>query len=142
MPTTVSSARAVASVMGLPLRTPADGPAPEMLGGARALLHLEPRPRPCDAVWPLRALACGTPTVAPATSGLAPLFDERVAGVSVAGALASGDRSEDLAAAVAGLPPRSDLGAARRALVLGRHNRRAMAARYREIYSELVHGRR
>lgn len=141
-------AREVARRVGLPLRTPAEGESPELLAHARALLHLDPHPTPCAAVWPLRALACGTPTVALAGGGLEALYEERVGEpIAVAGTLVPGAGTkaltiEALASAVESLPSRAELLPLRRRRALGLHNRRAMAARYREIYSELVHGRR
>jgi len=126
-------ARRIASALGLPLRTGADGDAVALLQQARALLHLAPRRSPFDLVWPLRALACGTPILGWSGIGLEPLAPE-----PLLGALAPRNDVDTLIARAATLPDRHSASPARRALALARHGARAMVGRYREIYRELT----
>jgi hypothetical protein len=127
-----ATAHAIASALGLPLANNGDA---AILQHARALLHLAPMRSPFDAVWPLRALACGTPILGWSGMGLESLAPE-----PLLGALAPRHDVDALIARAAALPDRRSAAAARRALALARHGARAMVGRYREIYRELTSG--
>jgi hypothetical protein len=122
-----------ASALGSPLRALDEGDPAALLQGAIALLHLSEAPSPCGAVWPLRALACGTPVIAFRGGGL----DDVVDHPSLGALLPPGDAGA-LAAAIERCPARARAGEVRRQWVLARHGRRAVAARWREIYAALL----
>lgn len=128
-----SEAAAVAQAAGLPLRTGPAGEADDLLRHAHALLHLERSPAPAGPLWPLRALACGTPVAGWQGAGLEPLLDP-----PETGALAPAGDAPALAAALRALPDRRTATPARRERILGLYGRRAMVARYREIYRSLA----
>lgn len=128
-----AEAREVAAGVDLPLRTLGDGDVVELLQEARALLHLAPRATPFGAVWPLRALACGTPVLGWEGAGLEALAPE-----PLLGALAPRHDVRTLIARARALPPRAEDAVARRELCLARHGARAMVGRYREVYRELA----
>lgn len=128
------AAAAVAGALDLPLRTiDGNGDVVPLLQHARAFLHFAPCRSPFDAVWPLRALACGTPVIGWSDCGLDSLAPE-----PILGALAPRGDVAALVAAARALPPRAHGAAARRELCLGRHGSRAMVGRYREVYRELT----
>lgn len=126
-----SEAETVARAAGLPLRT--SGKIEELLPQACALLHLERSPAPAGPLWPLRALACGTPVAGWQGAGLERLLDP-----PELGALAAAGDAPGLAAALRALPDRREATPARRERILGLYGRRAMVARYREIYRSLA----
>jgi hypothetical protein len=130
------AAAAVAAALGLPLYAVGEGNPAALLRDARVLLHLAEAPGPCAAVWPLRALACGTPVAAWRGSALADLQSQPVLGALAA----SGDHA-GLAAQILALPSRAMASDARRRWVVARHGRRAVVARCREIYAALVEDR-
>lgn len=126
-------AEEVARRLGAPLLGPGDGELLPLLQTARAVLCLAAEPSPVGPVGALRAVACGT-AVAGWEGG--PL--RSLAGTP--GLLASapvGD-VEALAQAVRALQPRAEAAPVRRRTALARYGRRAMVARYRELYRELV----
>ena len=123
----------IAGFLGLPLRNWWRGDAVSPLQNARALLHLERNPTPTGLVWPLRALACGTPVAGWRGAGLEDVLDR-----PELGALAAPGDVAGLVHALRGLPDRSTAVPLRRQHVLGRYGRRAMIARYREMYRALT----
>lgn len=134
-----------AAALDLPLRTFGDDEVEPLLQHAVALLHLDPRPAPWGAVWPLRALACGTPVAGWAGCGLEGLAAGPVLGVLAPpgdmGALIAALRTlcpRPIAAAAGGRQRRQVRQSQRRQVCLGRHGLRAMVARYCEIYRELT----
>ena len=105
----------------------------DLLPHAKALLHLSLQPSPCCSVWPLRALACGTPVAAWESSGLSPLIDSPGLGL-----ISPDGQWEDLADGINGLPPRASAAPLRRQAVLSGYGRRPLAARFRQLYQELL----
>jgi hypothetical protein len=128
-----SEAEAAARAAGLPLRIGTGAEIDGLLPHAHALLHLERSPASAGPLWPLRALACGTPVAGWAGAGLERLLDP-----PELGALAPAGDDLGLAAALRALPDRREVTAARRERVLGLYGRRAMVARYRELYRSLA----
>jgi hypothetical protein len=126
-------AEGIASALALPLRSFRRGDPLPLLQGARALLHLGRHPSPAGPLWPVRALACGTPVAGWKGADLDEVLDR-----PGLGALASPGDLAGLAAALRDLPDRGHAAPLRRQHVLGRHGRRAMVGRYRELYRELT----
>jgi hypothetical protein len=123
----------LAAALGLPLATWGTAEPATLLQHARVLLHLDREPAPSGPIWPLRALACGTPIAAWQGGGLDAVLDR-----PGLGALAPAGDVAALAAAFRALPDRREATPLRRQHVLGRYGRRALAGRYREIYREIA----
>lgn len=126
-------AEGISSRLGIPLRTWKQGDPLPLLQNTHALLHLGRSPSPAGPVWPLRALACGTPVCGWLGAGLEDVLDR-----PGLGALARPGDLAGLAGAIGALPARRETTALRREHVLGRYGRRAMIARYRELYRSLT----
>jgi hypothetical protein len=127
-----AAAADIAAALGLPLASWGDAEPVALLQRARVLLHLDREPAPSGLIWPLRALACGTPVAGWQDGGLDTVLDRPGLGALVpAGDVAA------LTAAFRDLPDRREATPLRRQHVLGRYGRRALAGRYREIYREL-----
>jgi glycosyltransferase involved in cell wall biosynthesis len=129
----LEEAQAVATLAGRPLLTLADGEPVWLLQHARALLYLLDGPPASGPVWPLRALACGTPVAAWRNTGLDAVLESPAMGTLAT----RGDRA-GLARGILELSARDLVAAERRELCLARYNRRAMLARYRELYREMA----
>ena len=129
-------AREAAAAAGLAMRVLGDGDPAELLRRARVLLHTPYPPRPVGVVWPLRALACGTPVV----SWDDPVLQRYCDAPGRATFVATGDAGAmaDGIGRVAGEQRGADRRADRRACVVAWSGHRAVAARYREIYRHVA----
>jgi hypothetical protein len=105
----------------------------EQLRLARVLFHPCERAEPWGAHWPLRALASGVPVASWLGGGLESLVDH-----PSLGALAPPGDTGGLAQQLRLLPSRAEAGDRRRQRVLAAHSRRAVVARYRELYGALL----
>ena len=128
-----AAAAEIAAVLGLPLATWGTAEPVALLQRARVLLHLDREPAPSGPLWPLRALACGTPVAGWHGGGLDAVLDRPGLGV-----LAPAGDVAALAVALRDLPDRQEATPLRRQHVLGRYGRRALAGHYREIYREIA----
>jgi hypothetical protein len=127
------AASTISGLLGIPLRTPTSGEPTELLCGARLLLHLTSKSSPAGSVWPLRALACGIPVAGWSGADLDALCNR-----SEIGALAPQGDCDLLVERIREVLAFPDAPQLRREMVLARHNRRAMTARYREVYSSIL----
>lgn len=123
----------IARCLDLPLKGHLDGDLTSLLQHARALVHLAPALSPAGAVWPLRALACGTPVTGWRESGLEAIVDRPELGT-----LAPRGDIAELAAGIISLPARKDVGPTRRMTCLGRYGARAMIGAYCDMYRDLL----
>lgn len=122
-------AEQIASDLKLPLRTAESGDPKELIRHARLLLHLPDSPSATESVWPLRALACGTAVAGWYSENL-----EKILFKPELGFFTKPGETEKLREGVQLIPNREIAGALRREFVLALYGRRAMAARYRDLY--------
>jgi|GEM_PF-6283273 len=127
-----SLARAVANKLQQPLVLFDETQARSQLQGAAVVLHLGSG-NPCDAVWLMRALACGVPFATWRREGLEPFFTR--AGL---GAFAPEGEVEELVKNIKDLPAGAEASAVRREYALAMCGRRSAAARYREVYKSIL----
>jgi len=127
-----SVARAVADALRQPLALFDEMQAQAQLQGASVVLHLDAG-KPYDALWLMRALACGVPFAAWQSTEIEPFFTR--AGL---GAFAPEGEVEELVKNIKGLPFGAEASAMRREYALAMCGRRSAAARYREVYKSIL----
>jgi hypothetical protein len=126
-------ARSIAGSLGLAFMAFNETDAVAQLKDARLLLHTHAGDTPCDAVWLARALACGTPFAAWADKQLQSFFTR-----PELGAFAERNNIDQLFENIRDLPARNTGAGPRREYALAFFGRRGAAARYREVYKNLL----
>jgi hypothetical protein len=124
--------RSIAGV-GLPLYTLKDGNPEELVKHAKLVMDLSYNSRPCDPVWLIRALACGTPI-----SGWSSLMSTQLFRRPELGFFVNEGDIPSFLDGINNIIPRNMASSIRREYAQGLFGQRSQAARYRDIYKSLL----
>ena len=119
----------IATSLGLPLYTFEDGNPEDMVKHARLTLYFPNGSLPCEPIWLIRALACGTPIASWSTPVFKQLFCRTELGI-----FANKNDITSLKEGIKNILPRDEGTTIRREYALGMFGQRSQAARYRDLY--------